>query len=117
MHHLTRIAAGLAVAGCITHAPAAWAQAPEAFSRYGCDGCHTVSAYGIGTAPTADAGGPPDLSDVGTRRDAAFIQGFLKKQVALDGRKHMLRFPGSDAELSALAGWLVTLDRPPAPAP
>ncbi|MFQ5509250.1 MAG: hypothetical protein ACE5FN_07930 [Leptospirillia bacterium] len=98
--------------------PATWAGGMEHFEKYGCISCHNISAYGIGEpTTTGEAWGPPDLSDVGKRRDVAFLKGFLKKKVDIDGRKHMMLFSGSNEELTELTSWLVTHTKPPLTAP
>lgn len=77
-----------------------------------CTNCHSVTAAGIartGTAPAANAKTPPDLSTVGDHRTAAFIVKFLQKEESINGRKHLLKFKGTDAELSLVASWLVGL--------
>ena len=98
------------------------------FVKYKCGSCHTIESQGIGKKPAAAATAaketpaqeaaeakpattrkPPDLSDVGSERDAKWIAAFMKKQEAIDGRKHMKLFRGTDAELATLAGWLETL--------
>jgi mono/diheme cytochrome c family protein len=102
------------------------------FIKYKCGSCHTIESQGIGKKPAAAAAAakaeeaketpaqeaaeakpatrkPPDLSDVGSERDAKWIAAFMKKQEAIDGRKHMKLFRGTDTELATLAGWLETL--------
>jgi len=96
------------------------------FIKYKCGSCHTIESQGIGKKPAAAAAAretpaqeaaevkpvarkPPDLSDVGGERNAKWIAAFMKKQEAIDGRKHMKLFRGTDAELATLAGWLETL--------
>ena len=48
----------------------------------------------------------PDLSGVGVKRNAAWIEGYLLKKEAIETRKHMKKFRGTDAELKTVAGWL-----------
>jgi mono/diheme cytochrome c family protein len=77
-----------------------------------CQMCHTVLDRGIGEPPAKDAekkDGPPDLSLTGAGRTAEQMSLFLKKEGALDEKNHMMKFAGSDEDLSTLVGWLLTL--------
>ena len=85
------------------------------FSKYKCNSCHTIETQAIvkkaDPAEKADETGrkPPDLSGVGVKRSAAWIEGYLLKKEMIETRKHMKKFRGTDAELKTLAGWLETL--------
>jgi cbb3-type cytochrome oxidase cytochrome c subunit len=89
------------------------------FLKHTCTTCHTIASQGIGSkeakasdAKPAAAGAarkPPDLSDVGATRKADWIKLFLTRKEKIDGRSHLLRFRGTDAELTLLAGWLESL--------
>lgn len=77
-----------------------------------CSNCHAVAAAGIARAtpaPTGTVKAPPDLSTVGTRHSAALVVKFLKKEEAIGGKKHVLKFKGTDQELTVLASWLCGL--------
>ena len=90
-----------------------------------CVACHTISAEGIEKSKAADAEaagegkseeaasrkGPPDLSSVGLRHDAAWLGKYLLKLEAKDGKKHLKKFRGTDEELGALAAWLASLKK------
>ncbi|MFQ5509246.1 MAG: c-type cytochrome [Leptospirillia bacterium] len=113
--------------------PPAWAGGEKVFEKYGCTGCHAVSAYGVGVPSSngKEYGNPPDLSEVGRRWDANFLKGLLNKKVTLllgrkptphtddtgmpDLRGHdtLPPFGGTRDELAELTGWLVTLTRAP----
>jgi cbb3-type cytochrome oxidase cytochrome c subunit len=101
----------------------------EIFLANKCSMCHTVVLAGIGVpeeeveAAATEAervepekgdedDGPPDLSDVGGRREAEWLRLYLSKKEAIDGRKHMKRFRGSDEETVALVEWLMTQKAP-----
>jgi mono/diheme cytochrome c family protein len=72
-----------------------------------CSNCHTLQAQGIGNPdPASRNDGPPDLSTIGERHDADWIARFLLKKESIEGRKHMVKFKGSDEELATLAAWL-----------
>ena len=115
---LVLAAGGTAQAGGSAAEPAG----RKVFVANKCNGCHSIQTQGIGVdekAVSQDAEGdgkaagkevkPPDLSSVGTRHDAKFLDEYLRKQVAVEGRKHKRRFPGSKEERATLIEWLVTL--------
>ncbi len=90
----------------------------QVFIAQKCQMCHTVYSEGIGEPPAEDAkkeeeeeaaAGPPDLSMAGAGRTAEWISLFLQKKEALNDKKHMTSFKGSDEDLAALADWLLTL--------
>ena len=82
-----------------------------------CNSCHSIKSQDVAKKADEDADKeagetghkPPDLSNVGQKKDAAWISKFLLKQVDLDGEKHRKRFRGSDDDLKVLAGWLESL--------
>lgn len=111
-----------ALALCVAASPALAggepAKAPNGkpvFSKYKCNSCHTIEAQAIvkkaDPAEKAEEAGrkPPDLSGVGVKRKAAWIEGYLVKKEMIETRKHMKKFRGTDAELKTLAGWLESL--------
>lgn len=74
-----------------------------------CSQCHSIKSQTI-EAKRKDAGNKaPDLSDVGSKLKADFIMKYLKKEVTLDDKKHLIEFKGTDADLDILSKWLVTL--------
>ncbi|MFH1502513.1 MAG: c-type cytochrome [Candidatus Eisenbacteria bacterium] len=93
-----------------------------------CGLCHTVYSEGIGEAPVEketeekkasskeiaekDKGGPPDLSTFGARGTAEWLHAFLVEKKEIDGRKHMQRFKGEDADWAVLSEWLLGLGAP-----
>jgi hypothetical protein len=80
--------------------------------QYKCNKCHTIESQGIardGKAPEGKQ--PPDLSGVGLKHDASWMQKWLLKEVELDGKKHIKKFSGTDDELKTLTAWLVTLKK------
>lgn len=94
------------------------------FAEEGCATCHAVSAAGITVVGSEEAkkelkgekpGGtksPPDLSSVGVKHDADFLNKYLSKKAGIEGRKHNKRFKGSDADREALVAWLLTFKSP-----
>lgn len=112
------LGASLAVAGDAAAEPAGKAL----FVANKCNGCHSIKTQGIGVDEAAKAGAeegeeevgkdekqPPDLSEVGVKGDAKFLDGFLRKQLTLNGKKHKRRFPGTKEERATLIAWLMTL--------
>lgn len=107
---------------CIAASPALAggeaAKAPNGkpvFSKFKCNSCHTIESQAIvkkadPTEKDEETGRkPPDLSGVGVKRSAAWIEGYLLKKEMIETRKHMKKFRGTDAELKTLAGWLESL--------
>jgi mono/diheme cytochrome c family protein len=74
--------------------------AKKIFEESKCIKCH--SAPGV-------KGGKKDLAGVGKKHKAEDIKAFLLKEKKLDGKKHKMKFKGSDAELEALVKWLASL--------
>ena len=92
------------------------------FIKHTCTTCHTIASKGLGKGekgaetnakPAEAAPGaarkPPDLSAVGATRKADWIKLFLTRKEKIEGRSHLLRFRGTDAELTVLAAWLESL--------
>ena len=73
-----------------------------------CSGCHGIEAAGLLKKSTGKTG-PPDLSTVGSKHDAVWMAKFVQKNEALNEKKHMIKFNGSDDELKALTQWLASL--------
>jgi len=78
------------------------------FGEKKCGSCHGIEAAGL-AKKSAGKSGPPDLSTVGSRHDAAWMAKFVQKNEVLNGKKHMMKFNGSDDELKALTEWLASL--------
>ena len=86
------------------------ADAKELFVASKCVKCHSIESQGVAAKPKeGDEDKVHDLSKVGAERNAEWIQKFLRKQAELDGKKHKLKFRGSDADLQTLATWLASL--------
>lgn len=106
-----------AVAAVLALAPSASAdeEGKAIFLKSKCNTCHTIESQEIaqlapeGEGEEEDGEKPKDLSDVGSRRDAKWIKGWLTKQVEVDGKTHRKRFGGQPPELDALAAWLASL--------
>jgi len=74
-----------------------------------CATCHSVEAAGIILKKKKKT--VPDLSDVGSKLEPAFIMKFITKQETLNDAKHMYGFKGSDEDLKTLVDWLVGLSK------
>lgn len=75
-----------------------------------CSGCHSIEAAGI-TKKTGSASktGPPDLSTVGMKHNAAFLTKFLQRNETVNSKKHLIKFSGNDEDLDTLTTWLESL--------
>lgn len=103
---MTLLAALALIATAWLAAPATAAEAgEEIFLAQKCNLCHGVSTVGIESKAKSEKMMGPDLVDIDM--DAEWIASFLKKEVDLDGKKHMKAFSGSDEELQALIDWLL----------
>ncbi len=114
---LTCVLAGPVLAADAAKAP----NGKPVFTKYKCSSCHSIEAQAIvkkadaadKAEPAEKAGGTerkaPDLSGVGVKRNAAWIEGYLLKKEAIETRKHTKKFRGTDAELKTVAGWLETM--------
>lgn len=99
-----------------------------------CNSCHTIASQGVEKKSSAEAEEAkdaketkdakegeakeeasaskkkvPDLGGVGVERKADWITKYLQKTEAINGKKHMKKFRGTDEELATLAAWLESL--------
>lgn len=94
-----------------------------------CNSCHTIASQGVekrsaaaaeateakeGEAKEAAATSTskrkvPDLGGVGIERKADWLTKYLQKLETIDGKKHMKKFAGTDADLATLTAWLASL--------
>ncbi len=94
--------AGAALPAEVAALPPELAKGREVYEAQGCSACHVLK--GTGTA----AG--PDLSRVGTRRDAPWLRRFVKDPTAVKPDSPMPPYADlPEAELDALAGYLASL--------
>jgi len=104
----------LPLLGVIAGGPSAAlaADAKELFVASKCVKCHSIESQGVAATPKkGDEDKVHDLSKVGAEHTADWIQKFLRKQELLEGKKHKLKFRGSDADLETLATWLASLGK------
>jgi cytochrome c2 len=75
-----------------------------------CGSCHSIKSQGIvkGGEDTKDKAAP-DLSNAGTKHNAAWMSKYLLKKETLNDEKHLKKFKGSDEDLEVLTNWLATL--------
>jgi hypothetical protein len=119
---MKRMITYMAVAGALTLGSASAAGAADGkavFTQLKCNSCHAIASQGIKVVEEEaeaepeeegeDVQKPSDLSDVGSKRTAAWIKDWLTKKVDLEGKKHRKKFDGKPAELEALATWLASL--------
>jgi len=128
---MRRLVVGLAAALLFTAMAACSAgadskMAPDGkpiFVKYKCGSCHSIKSQGIlkkAEVPATEAKPnpveakpsarkPPDLSSVGLEHKDGWVAAFLAKKEAIEGRKHMKTFRGTDAELATLSAWLETM--------
>lgn len=76
------------------------------FSEQKCDMCHSVTSAELVSKKKS---GAVDLSDVGTKGDAAFFKLYLKKEAAVNDKKHPIAFKGTDGDFDIIALWLSEL--------
>jgi mono/diheme cytochrome c family protein len=86
------------------------ADGKELFVAGKCQRCHSVESQGIAAKSRAgEEEEVADLSKVGAEHSAEWIQRYLRKEEATAGKKHRLKYRGSDEDLKTLATWLASL--------
>jgi cytochrome c553 len=69
-----------------------------------CTTCHAVTAAGVEAKTAKPMGG--DLSGIGAKHDAQWVQDLLAGTVKSDGGKKHAKFKGTPQEAKTLADWL-----------
>jgi hypothetical protein len=128
VRNLSTIVLAMASAVLLLLAPATRAAGPAKdgkalFTSFKGNLCHAVESQGIavveeeGEEPEAEpddgARKPPDLSNVGSERDAKWLKDWLMKKVEVEGRTHRKKLTAEPSELNVLTAWLATLKTPP----
>jgi cytochrome c2 len=85
---------------------------PEMFVNFKCNTCHSIQSQNIESKTQSEKMKGPDLSDVGNKHDAKWIDGWLQHTEKKDDKLHKGQFKGTDAERADLIAWLVTLKKP-----
>ena len=92
------------------------------FTQFKCNLCHSIESQSIAVIedeeeadaePEEGAKKPPDLSNVGSERDAKWMTDWLLKKVEIEGKTHRKKLTAEPAELKILTTWLATLKTPP----
>lgn len=120
----------MGMSGAAIAADEAPAPGKQLFLANKCNSCHTIASQGVEKKSAAEAEEAketkepaaeakegaattskkvPDLGGVGVERKADWIVKYLSKLEAIDGKKHMKKFRGTDDELKTLAAWLESL--------
>jgi cytochrome c peroxidase len=74
-----------------------------------CNTCHSIDSQKV-TKKMASSKAP-DLSDVGSTRNAEWITKWLNKEVDLNGKKHPATWSGTAEEEKTLSDWLASLKK------
>lgn len=107
-----RLALGLLLlaAGVAT---AASADGKEVYLANKCERCHGVARADIASTATSDRMRGPDLSDIGSKRDAEWMVRYLRKEIEVEDKAHRTEWKGSKKDLERLAAWLASLNGEP----
>lgn len=73
-----------------------------------CQTCHSVTSLGLESKKKKDVS---DLSDVGGKLKADFIEKYLQKKEKIEGKAHPSNFKGSEEDLKNLVSWLASLKK------
>jgi nitric oxide reductase subunit C len=98
-----RIGVGLAMVVTVGLVQAHAAGAPEAYDKK-CKLCHSIKGEG---GKQADKGGP--LDGVGGKRDAAWLEAYLRDPKSKMPDAKMPKFKYTDDELKALVDYMLSL--------
>jgi mono/diheme cytochrome c family protein len=79
------------------------------FTAKKCSLCHSIDALDVERTTKSEKIAGPDLSEVGKKHSAEWLEGWLRKQEKLNGKTHSREFKGTDAELEELVAWLAKL--------
>ena len=76
-----------------------------AFIDAKCNLCHAVSSAGIEAKMKGKMTGP-DLKGLAAKYEEGWLEQYLRKEAALDGKKHVKAFQGKEDELQKIVTWL-----------
>ncbi len=71
-----------------------------------CNLCHNVPPAGIERTVKSEKLAGPDLVNV--KEDAATLGKVLRRQQDVDGKKHPKEIKGTDEEVNAVIGWILS---------
>ena len=77
------------------------------FKNQKCNSCHSIKILDIEKKNKKSKA--PDLSSVGSKHGPDFFVEWLQKKRTQHGKKHPIKFSGSNDELFSLIGFLVSL--------
>lgn len=72
-----------------------------------CDACHSIESQSIEAKRKSDK--VPDLSKVDLKGKTDWIKSFITKEADIDGKKHPIKFNGTDDELGTISSWIESL--------
>jgi cytochrome c5 len=91
---------------CITKAQEAPIDPIKLFNEKKCNSCHSIESMGI--PKSNEKSKAPDLSNV-AGHGAELLTKYLKKEAEIDGKKHGISWKGTETELNAMVGWLLSV--------
>ena len=80
--------------------------AKDIFLTEKCQRCHSIETLNITNTGQKDIS---DLSAVGSKRTAEWLIKYLRREEAINGKKHLKNLKTSGADIEKLANWLATL--------
>lgn len=80
--------------------------AKDIFLAEKCQRCHSIETLNITNTGQKDIS---DLSAVGSKRTAEWLVKYLRREEAINGKKHLKNLKTSGADIEKLAQWLGTL--------
>lgn len=107
---IARIALMIGAAALVVTAvpvPSRAADGKDLFVSLKCTTCHSVTAAGVQSKKAKPKGG--DVSGIGAKHDAQWIQDVLAHKVDTEKKKKHAKFKGTPEDAKTLADWLVTV--------
>lgn len=107
LRHIGLTIGAAAMVLAATTAPSHAADGKETFVSLKCTTCHSVTAAGVESKKAKPKGG--DLSGIGAKHDAQWIQDVLAHKVDTEKKKKHAKFKGTPEDAKTIADWLVTV--------
>jgi mono/diheme cytochrome c family protein len=77
-----------------------------------CNLCHSIERFGIERKSKSEKTKGPDLSEIGSAHDAAWLVKWLHKEVDnANGHRHEKDFKGTPEQLAQITQWLASLKK------